>query len=229
MDTQLITSISKALKYLEAQGAEIPVDIQLKARQYGVTKAAGDLASVNSVYHDAITKALIAYFEGGSLASSRNAFKKAVAVAFLDAFELGWTDGGGTIPIDADAMDWLAAQQESEFGHIDELFQQAKTLKKEPDFDFFAWATERADGYTNTTQAIYNAGMMWANKSMMGTWKLGNTERHCSTCSSLDGKRHKLSWYISRNYIPRKPGAAMKCGGYWCDCGIYNDNGDQLL
>jgi hypothetical protein len=220
-ERDLIKSISGAFGYLKQQGEEIPLDIQFKARQFGVIKAAGDLPSVNATYHDAISEILAGYFEdGGSVTGPRNAMKRAAATGFLDAFELGWTENGGELPMEEDALAWLDARLNQEFGYIDGLFEQAKQLRKEEDADTFGWSNERADSYTATLQAIYNAGAMWAKASRVGIWELGNTEKHCATCSKLNGKAHKLSWYLARNYIPRQPGAAMDCGGYHCDCRI---------
>ena len=69
--------------------------------------------------------------------------------------------------------------------------------------------------------------MMGKGKQML-TWRLGNTEVHCSTCASLNGKRHRASWFISHDYIPGKPGAAMDCQGYNCDCALVDDEGIEV-
>ena len=228
MNSNLIPSLSRAFDYLHAQGTEIPLDIQLKARQFGVIKAAGDFAGVNKTYHDAITAALTTFFEGGSIAAPRNAFKRAIVEGLGDAFDLGWADGGGELPIDEDALSWLNARIEQEFGLVEMLFQAAKELRKEDGFDYFPWVTARADGYTGTLQAVYNAAKMLAAKGKLLTWVLGNTEKHCATCLQLNGTRHRASWYIANNYIPRQPGAGMECGGYNCDCVLTDNAGHDV-
>lgn len=196
-----------------------------KARAY---KEAGDIASINAQYHNTITEALVTYLEGGSVTAPRNKFRREMVQAFGDAFDLGWTDGGAELPFDGDALDWYNARVEQEMGFVDGLFQQAKQLRKDKDFDAFAWATARADGYTGTILAVYNAAVMFAKKNQMLVWHLGSTEQHCTTCASLNGKKHPAYWYIERDYIPRKPGAAMDCNGYNCDCYLTDKNGDEV-
>jgi hypothetical protein len=193
-----------------------------------VFKAAGDLGSINAVYHDTITESLITYLEGGSPAGPRNRFKKGMVEAFGSAFDAGWQDGGGDMPPDGDALDWLNARVEQELGYIDQLFVQAKALRNQEGADFFQWASDRADGYTGTVSSIYNAGRMLAMGNQLLTWHLGQTEQHCETCQSLDGTKHRASWYIAHDYIPRKPGAAMDCKGYNCDCSLTDRKGETI-
>lgn len=226
----LQTSITKAFDYLSTNSIEIPADLLIQTRGKGVlaTKAVGDLAGTKAGYHDAITGTLVAYFEGGNTSASKNNFKQATTSAFGDAFELGYSDGGGELPFTGKALEWFNSRLTEEFAHIDSLYIQAKELKKEAGFDFFTWATERADSYTGALDGVYNAGIMFAKKNQMLTWHLGNTEKHCKSCLKLDGGRHRASWYVDRDYIPRKPGAAMDCGGYHCDCRLTDDNGNEV-
>ncbi len=190
-------------------------------------KAASDLTSISASYHDAITQALVSFFEGGSVQSSRNQFRRAAVEALGGAFDVGYADGGGSIPADPDALEWLNARVEQEFGHIGTMYQQAKQIKKDGG-DWFAWVTERADGYTRTAQSVYNAGRMWAMGNKVLTWHLGATEEHCDTCAELNGTNHRASWYIAHDYIPRKPGASMECGGYNCDCSLTDKKGETV-
>jgi len=187
-----------------------------------------DLSRINKKYHDAITRALVAYFEGGAIGPSRNAFKDAMITAFGDAFDAGYVDGGGELPIDDDALAWVEGRLNEEAAFIDGVFQEAKDLRRDKNFDFFSWATSRADGYTATLAYIYNTAKLMANSKQMLTWNLGQTEKHCDTCLKLNGQRHKASWYISKNYIPRQPDAAMDCKGYNCDCSLTNDKGEEV-
>lgn len=189
-------------------------------------KAANSLSAINKKYHDAITQALVNYFEGGNLAASRNIFKKAMTEASLDAFESGWQDNDGELPIDEDALAWLGDFQNEQFGYVDDLFQQMRDLRKDKEFDYFAWASARADGYTEAMTAVYNAAAMLVKKQML-TWHYGDTQ-HCSTCEDLNGQRHRASWYLSRDYVPRKPGANLECHGFRCQCYLTDDNGDTI-
>lgn len=189
---------------------------------------ASSIEDINATYHDTITEALIAYFEGGKVTAPKNSFMRGTNQAFNDTFDLGYTDNGGELPLEGDVLDWINARIEEEFGHISVLFEQAKELRKDTDTDAFAWITERADTYTNTLKSIYNSAMLFAKKNQMLTWHLGATEQHCSTCGKLDGNSHRASWYISHDYIPRKPGASMDCGGWNCQCSLTDKEGNEV-
>lgn len=231
MTEDLHVTITEAFAYLTTTSTEIPPDLLIRARLEGIKAGAvaGDLSEVNSVYHDKITGALTTFFEGGAVTTPRNQMKQAASMAFLDAFELGWIDGGADLPLGEDALAWLGARLDAELGYIDSLFVQAKELRKETDTDFFAWVTDRADAYTRSLAGVYNAACMLAKKNQMLNWKLGNTEKHCDTCKKLDaGAPHRASWYIALDYIPRKAGAAMECGGYNCDCRLEDKDGNDV-
>jgi hypothetical protein len=217
-----VRAVPGILPYL-SDDARLYVDLRARA-----TKADGDLSSISADYHDEITAALLTYLEGGSATGPRNRFKRAAIESLGDAFDLGYSDGGGELPVDGDALEWLNARIEQEMAHIAMVFEEAKALRKEEDFDALAWASARADGYTRTVAALYNAGGMYAKKNQILTWHLGNTEKHCQDCAKLDGKSHKASWYLARNYIPRQPGASMACGGYFCDCHLEDKDGNEV-
>lgn len=221
-------SLAQAIEFADENDIDLPNDVRVRARQLGVIKAGDDLPSISAEYHNKITVALVSYFEGGSIVSSRNSFKRAMVDAFGAAFDVGWLDGGGELPVDENALDWFNARVSTEFGHIEELFLQARELRREDNFDYFTWITSRADGYTRSVLAIYNSGNMLAQKNKILIWRLGNTEKHCGTCANLDGQAHRASWYLARNYIPRQPGAAMLCGGYYCDCKLEDKEGNVI-
>ncbi len=215
----------RSLRFRAVNNLPTPPALKLAA-----FKAIDSLVPINAEYHDAITAALLDFFESkrGTVAAPKGRFKVSVSNAFNDAFDMGWALGGGEFPVDKDAANWIGAQMTAEFGHVDALFEQAKALKTEDGFDVFPWVSARADAYTSALQAVFNAGKLFALKGGLLTWRLGNTEKHCPTCAKLDGQRHRASWYIARDYIPRKPGAGMACGGYNCDCGLENKDGEQV-
>ena len=230
MNTELKNSIRAALAYLNQYDIRLPDEMRYMLRAKGIVgKAASSLSEINAIYHDIITETLIDYFEsGGSIVSPKKTIKSAMQDSFYDAFYAGWEAGGNKPPLTDEAKDWLVTRINQERGYIDMLMQNAKALRKEDDFNYFAWIEQRADGYTSSVVGVYNAGIMFAKNSKMLTWVLGPTEEHCKTCASLNGKRHRASWYLSRNYIPRQPGAAMNCGGYNCKCSLVDDNGVEV-
>jgi len=192
-------------------------------------RIAGDLSSINKKYHDTITRVLIAYFEGGAVAPARASFREAMLTAFGDAYDMGWLDGGATLPIDdEDALGWLEARLNQESSYIGMLFEQVKQLRKEANFDFFTWATARADGYTNTLKEVYNNARLRAMPNMMVTFDGDDGKESCETCQMLKGKRHKISWFIKNEYVPPF-GSNLDCakGGH-CEHGLKDDKGDWV-
>lgn len=224
----LYQSVTDALRYADENGIEIPISLRVRARQALSTKASGDLGSINSAYNDAIVQALVNYFDGGALASSRNAFKRAMVEAFGSTFDTGTVDGGGELPFTGDALDWFNARVSQESGYIDLLFAEAKQLKKEKGFDYFAWATARADGYVNTLREIYNVAKMMAMSDKMVTFEGDDGAESCDTCQKLKGKRHKISWFVARGYVPPF-GVGLDCHpGRRCQHYLVDDNGDII-
>lgn len=219
-------ALRRAFDYLRKVNADIPLDIYLKGLQVGVIKAAGDLAPINSTYHDAITQALVGYFEnGGSVSSPKSAFKRAATEAMGGAVDLGWTDGGNAPPIDEDVLSWFNARLNQEYGYIDMLFEEAKQLRKESDFDYFTWATARADGYTNSLKEVYNYARLNSMRDIMVTFDGDDGAESCVDCQKYKGQRHRISWFISRNAVPPF-GSGLECHrGGKCQHGLIDDKG----
>lgn len=228
--SELHGAIEKAFVYLNQAGADIPVDLLIAARMKGVKAgyAEGGVPAITARYNNEIIAALTAFFEGGSVTAPRNRFNAAMVEAFNSAFDTGWIDGGGDFPLDDKARTWLINRVGEESAHIVSLFEQARELRKDAEFDFFAWSTNRADAYSSSVLSVYNAAVMLVKGNGMLTWHLGDTEKHCGTCLSLNGGSHHASWYIDRDYIPRKPGAAMDCGGWNCDCSLTDKAGNVV-
>lgn len=189
---------------------------------------AADLGAINAAYSEAIFDALMGYFGGGSITASRNAMKRAATEAFGAAFEAGWEDGGGELPFDGDALTWFNARLEQEFGFIEQLFDEAKELRKNPDFDYLSFSASKAESYTNTLRQIHNEAQVRVRDNVMVTFELGNTEKHCKSCLKLNGQRHKLSWFVSHGYVPPH-GENLDCsaGGH-CDCKLKTDKGEII-
>lgn len=229
MALDLAEAIRLGIDQLSARDVELPDDLWAQALRAGIFKAGGDLSSVNREYHDAITRALISYFESGRVAGPRNDFKRATIQAFGDAFDAGWTDGGQDLPVDdEDALSWLEARLNTEFGFIDQVFQQAKELRGDEGFDPINWISDRADGYTQTVREVYNAARLRAMDDIMVTFDGDDGAESCDTCQSLKGARHHVSWFIKRNYVPPY-GSGLDCArGGRCQHGLMDDDGNWV-
>ncbi len=222
---ELIEAISAAFEYCKTNRIDMPVSLYIKARNIGAIKADGDWSSIIGTYHDAITEALIEYFESDSTVTAlQNVFKRAVLTAFNDVFDLGWTDGGSELPLDEDAVTWIENRINTEFGFVIELFQQAKQLRGEKDFDYFSWASEKADGYSQTLNIIYNNAVVMSGKNIMLTFDGDDGAESCTDCQKYKDKRHKASWWISHNAVP--PNRDFICHGYNCQHILVDDNGE---
>lgn len=230
-------TIPEALGWLADNHIPLPVDLRLALEQKGLLKdpkraamkQAESIEAANQEYHDAITEALTGYFEeGGRVSSYKSQFKRAMVEAFGGVFDLGWMDGGGELPADGDALDWLNARVDAEFGFIDMLFQEAKELRKEEEFDFFSWVTFHADNYTRTLREVYNQAILRATDDVMVTFDGDDGEESCATCQKLKGVRHKISWFVKRNYVPPF-GSGLECGrGGHCQHYLEDDKGNQV-
>lgn len=223
------------LRVARQAAAAVPAVIgHIRPDVHAALKAASDMGTINSVYHDAITSALIIYFEGGNLTAQRNIWKRACVVAFTDAFSLGYQDGGGGETLDEEENAWLDARINTEFGYINSVFVQAKEIKAEEGADYFAWATERADGYTGALPSAYNQGMLFASKNQMLTFdgEDGDANHICQsingTCVRLKGQRHKASWWIAHDLMPYPGNKNFDCGGWRCRHFLRDDDGNRI-
>ena len=235
-DILLRYSIRDALEFCRTHHIQIPPDLLDGLEAVGIAaKAIGDITAISAEYHDAITQAIISYFNGERRRQNANAdFRKACTQAFGDGFDTGWQDGGGQLPTDPDANDWLNARTEEEFGHISVLFSQMKDLKGEEGFDYFAYATARADGYTKTLLAVYGMGKIMAAKNKMLTFAGPNgqpdniCQRNNGTCVRLMGQRHRASWWVAHDLLPYPGNANYDCGAWECRHRLEDDDGNKF-
>jgi hypothetical protein len=167
------------------------------------------------------------YLSGGSLADADSRMATAVSRAYIETVELAYLEGGGELPLDDDTAAWARAQVDIQLAYVDDLFVRLKDLRKAGDFDAGEVAQARAEAWASGLDGFYNEAVLRGSKNIVVTWHLGSTEKHCKTCANLDGKSHKINWFIEHDYIPRKNGAAMDCGGYNCDCSLVDKKGSE--
>lgn len=186
------------------------------------------LDEIVAEYQTKVYNSLIDYANSSrSVVAFRNQFKRAVNDAFTLTVYAGWADGGGEGPIPAGLQSWLNGRIEKELEYVNEVFVKLKALRAKGDKSALeAFAQARAEGYANSLYGIYNEGKAWALKDEWGTWQYGPTE-HCVDCLRLNGKRHKLSWFIKNGWIPRS--SQLACTGRHCQCQILSDKGKVLL
>lgn len=185
-----------------------------------------DYANVRADYEQRLFDSFISAASSSRTTSQRNAAKRAVVDDVSAAFYAGYADAGGE-DTEADDEQWLTARQNEELGHLDGVFQWLKEQRDAETITEDA-VQARVEAWASTLDGIYNEGKLRGAKNKMLTWRLGDTENHCATCAKLDGGRHSAKWYLARDYIPRKPQAAMECGGWKCDCSLEDDDGNEV-
>jgi len=212
--------------FLRRAVLSVPAVISLLSQKY--IKALGGYEQVRNEYWATVYDAVEGYLTGNRpVTAFRNSMYNAMNSAFQTGAELGYVDGGGEVPLDKDTQAWLDGEILSEKNFINSLFVDLKQNWESKDAIKEAFA--RADGYAGKLDSIFGQGKMYGANNPMLTWRLGTTEKHCDTCQNLNGKSHRAKWYITNNYIPRKPGADMECGGYNCDCSLTDKDGNEYV
>ena len=197
---------------------------------------AGSFPLTRANYRVKMAEALTEYLASDKpITSYKSRVNRAMLEAFSSAFYIGYEETSGSlVDVDPDADAWLTSRQNTELGYIGELFAALKVARDEfwhgeiDADDLRALVAARVNGYSNTLEAVYNAGRMWGAKNKMLTWHLGSTHEHCDTCARLNGQSHRARWFVARNLIPRRPGAAMECGGYQCGCYFTDKDGNRF-
>ena len=103
-----------------------------------------------------------------------------------------------------------------QFNYLTKFIADIKDAKENKDLQ--AKTLDRVKWWKQTILSAKFQGDAYANQNKVVTWHLGTTVEHCNTCVELDGQSHPIKWFVERNYIPGKPGAAMDCQGFQCDC-----------
>ena len=225
-------AIRKAIDFLSDNSIPIPDDLRIQLSEKGLLnpyKRNGMKATSSDDYQETIRDILTEYFEeGGTVSSYKSQFKRAMVEAFGEQFDTGWQDGGQDLPADEDALSWFNERVNQEFGFIDMLFQEAKELRKEEEFNYEQWVDLHSSNYANTLKEVYNEAKLRAMNDIMVTFDGDDGEESCETCTSLKGVRHKISWFVKRNYVPPF-GIGLQCGrGGHCQHKLYDDEGNEV-
>lgn len=212
--TALQTAVRNALAYLAGKPAhkgELPDTYEIDV--------------VRATLEEALFDAFMGYASGGRVTSYRNAAGRAVLEAHSDAFYRGYEEAGAeeTEPED-DA--WLTRRQREQVEFLAGVFEWIKAQRDAETITEDA-IRARVEAWAQGLDATYGEGKLRGNKSQVLVWHFGDTD-HCETCQRLNGQRHKARWYLDRDYIPGKAGAAMLCGGYQCQCWLENKAGETV-
>lgn len=132
--------------------------------------------------------------------------------------------------IEREIKEWIAGQV-AHVGDLVKAMKETAALKnKQEKIAARNALIDRVDYWVASLNALYSLAYASAKSDVIGTWKMGRTEKHCLTCRRLNNKSHRLSWFKKNGYIPREPASkTLECHGYNCDCKIVDSRGRQLL
>lgn len=88
----------------------------------------------------------------------------------------------------------------------------------------------RAPLWGASLAALGSAAFIRTYPTVMGTWKYGDTLKHCLTCSELHDQSQPLSYYLTNGLIPQQPGSeTLSCGGWNCKCTVVDSISGKVL
>lgn len=195
----------------------------------------GGMKSINEVvrrYRDAFENVLYDAFNKRVSQSSLVAKLAAIIESNAgDAYREGMKQGGGDPDTDFTKDDqniiddWITTQINALAGFA----QAAVDVRGADDKDVARAAIlDRVDLWVDNLNMLGNLGAASQSDPMV-TWVYGDAD-HCETCAGLNGKRHKLSWFIDKGYIPQERGSeTLDCHGYHCQCKLVDAKGNQVM
>lgn len=200
-----------------------------------VMLALGDYAGIRQEYRARLYAEIADFLAGGAnqQRTKANAAKRAVNEAFTAAGDLGYVDGGGTLPLEGDDLKWLNVRTSAELANIDALFSQLNDTRKDPEFvksEASDIAETRADGYMATLDSIYNEAKVRGAGNLMLAF--GGQDGHtkgfpCKTCAKCKKEPfHRASWWIKRGLIPYPGNENFPCRCFQCKHFMYTKSGD---
>lgn len=217
------------MKFVKFAGLRKRLTEALKDLEFLLNPAGATTSkSINEVvrdYDDALTRFVFDVLNGNmSKRDMAQAHKALVRKLGPDVYFEGMREAGIDEPekeadeVDDEAIEnWLDEQVSRVDGFADWLSIQDNTesVRRE--------AVRRIDLWIQALSTFGAQGRASAQRNALCEWEWDELiEEHCVTCERLNGTRHRLSWFLKRNYIPQKPGAGMKCGGFRCGCKLRN-------
>lgn len=189
----------------------------------------GSYRAIRQEYWGAIFRSVQDYLNAPAnvaVTKFRNEAKRACRVAFLEASQQGFEDGGGTLPYSRSFAAQINSMLATEQSYIDGMFVQLRELKKSgEEYNAAQEAQARADGYARGLDHVYNMSKVEGAGNKMLTLGGEDGKESCSTCSSLKGKRHKAKWWQSKGLVPGVGNRNYECGGFQCQHYLYDDQG----
>jgi hypothetical protein len=181
-------------------------------------KALGEASyeGVRATYWLAIYEAVYGYLTSDRpVTSFRASVQRAMVEAFGATADAAYVDGGGELPLDSDTLAWFNSRVNQELSFIDDLFTGLRGRRADADAE--AEALARAESYSRTLDGVYAEAKMRGSENI--TLEFGGTDgkESCKDCQRLVGKRHKISYILEHNLIPKPGNDTFACNGFNCD------------
>ncbi len=126
----------------------------------------------------------------------------------------------GVLPEEQTQAELLALQNiiYKEFSYIDGLAQFIEARRKESGSKLKD-ALARLDLWIQRELDTQNQAKAIAGKNQKLKWVLGQTEKHCRTCTKLNGKVKRASIWAAAGLRPQSPpNGKLECQGWRCQC-----------
>ncbi len=220
-----------------ARMASVVAAMAARIDRLAAARAVKSINEITREYRDTLIRWVVDAANGNMTAGAfTSAMTGELGTDSIAVYQEGMREGGIKDPPaemddnDGAAIDdWLGTQ----IPYVSGFASDAVAVSKLTGDDKAAARTDvlgRVDTWVASLESLGRIGTASAKANGMGTWQLGATEKHCQTCANLDGQRHRLKWFVSKNYIPRQPGSTtLDCGGYNCDCQIVDDEGNRVM
>lgn len=135
-----------------------------------------------------------------------------------DAYERAWLDTGGEYPLPPYLIIAIQKDVLKQYDYVDQYYRDIvdARIDKTPVEPLLS----RAALWANKWNKSYNNAMLLIQSQEGGNlvWRLGATEKHCSTCKTLDGVVASAAEWEASPYKPQ--GSNLECGGWRCDCSL---------
>lgn len=151
--------------------------------------------------------------------------KRRFKAAFQDVVRQGLHDAwlAGSMQYDIAEDEWTdeerAALEEvidEQIVHVSRFADEIETVKKTgAEWDGIEYRTGL---WASKWELAQTMGASYAGSDMKMKWRLGETEEHCLSCDTFDGRVYRFHTWRENKALPRS--SALKCGGYNCDCGL---------
>ena len=192
-------------------------------------KTASGYDGIRYTMQSAVFDAVEGYLSGtGNVTTYKATMAVAISRAYVEAADTAWEESGAELPLDAETAAWARSQLDAQLSFADQLFDTLRELRKDENVFAADEAEARAEAWASGLDGFFNEAVLRGSSNKVAYWRLGTAEKHCNSCLSLDGQGHKISWYIERDYIPRKNGCKLECHGFKCDCRLEDKNGNEI-